>query len=309
MRASRVPEGRGINKRVILISVIIVAIIAAVVVTYSSMGSDSISAKNEQTTVPQDSVLTSPSVGDQALAPAPTATPEPTPIPISPPTATPAPSPTPVPASESTQDDGSTIDPQPTEAPTPQPGSASVPTDLPDAQFGEILEEGLTQLKFPGGNLVNTWYSFQVDTETRDITVFFAQYDDSLEAILSTVKVEQYTRGADLENAEVTLYFPGGSSRVLFFNREEGTISLDQQYALPVGPSMFSSGLRRALVYYGIELQDETGDIQVILHLDLSGLSLSEGLEFERLVPGTVDDVLLELQSLVEQIEDQRLQR
>ena len=72
---------------------------------------------------------------------------------------------------------------------------------------------------------------------------------------------------------------------------------------------MFSSGLRRALVYYGIELQDETGDIQVVLHLDLSGLSLSEGLEFERLVPGTVDDVLLELQSLVEQIEDQRLQR
>ena len=69
MRASRVPEGRGINIRVIFMSVIIVAIIAAVVVTYFSMGSDSISAKNEQATVPQDTVLTSSSVGDQAVAP------------------------------------------------------------------------------------------------------------------------------------------------------------------------------------------------------------------------------------------------
>ena len=307
MRASRAPEGRGINKRVVFISVIIVAIIAAVIVTYFSMGSDSISAKNEQATVLQDPELTSPSVGNQALAPASTASPEPTPIPISPPTA--APDPTPVLADESASNDGSALDPQPTVAPTAEPGSATVPAGLPDAQFGEILEEGLTQLKFPGGNLVNTWYTFQVDTETRDITLFFAQYDDALESIQGTVKIEQYTRGNRLENVQVTLYFPDRSRRVLIFDRLEGTIVLDQQYNLPVGPSMFSSGLRRALVYYGMELQDETGDIQVKLHLDLSGLSLSEGLEFTRLVPGTVDNVLLELQSLVEQIEDQRLQR
>ena len=171
------------------------------------------------------------------------------------------------------------------------------------------MEEGLTRLRYPAGDLVNTWYSFQVDTETRDITLFFAQYDDALESILSTVKLDQYTSGADLEDAEVTLFFPDRSTRVLLFDREEGTISLDQQYNLPVGPSMFSSGLRRGLVYYGMDLQDETGDVQVTLHLDLSGLSLSEGLEFKRLVPGTVDDVLLELKALVEQIEDWRLQR
>jgi hypothetical protein len=94
----------------------------------------------------------------------------------------------------------------------------------------------------------------------------------------------------------------------LFFNREEGSIKLNQQYMLPVGPSMLSSDLRRALVYYGMELEDESGDIQVELHLDLSGLSQSEGLEFTRVVPDTVNDVLKELQSLVEQIEDNRAQ-
>lgn len=36
MRASRAPEGRGFNKRFVFISVIIVAIIAAVTVTYFS---------------------------------------------------------------------------------------------------------------------------------------------------------------------------------------------------------------------------------------------------------------------------------
>ena len=309
MRASRAPEARGINKRVVLISLIIAGIIAAVVVTYFSLGSDSISAKSEQITEPQNLAVSSPSLGDPDLVPGPTPEPDPVPTNVPPPTATPAPSPTPVPVTESTQIDDSYIEPQPVAAPTLQPESATSLRSLPDAQFGEVLEEGLTELRFPGGKLVNTWYSFQVDTETRDITLFFAQYDETLETLQATVKVDKYTRGADLENAEITLYFPDGSSRVLFLDGDAGTVALDQQYNLPVGPSMFSSGLRRALVYYGMDLQDETGNIQVTLHLDLSGLSLSEGLEFTRLVPGTVDDALLELQVLVEQIEDQRQQR
>ena len=181
-----------------------------------------------------------------------------------------------------------------------------MPTVFPDAQFGEVLEEGLVDLRFPGGDLVNSWYTFQVDTETQDITLLFAQYDDGLESIISTVKVDNYARGIGPKNAEVTLYYPDGSNRTLFFDGNEGSIVLDQQYRLPTGPSMFSSGLRRALVYYGLKLQDEIGEIEVQLHLDLSGLSQSEGLEFKRLAPGTVDDVLLEIQYLVEQIEDNR---
>ena len=58
-----------------------------------------------------------------------------------------------------------------------------------------------------------------------------------------------------------------------------------------------------------MKLQDQTGDIEVELHLDLSGLSQSEGLEFKRLAPSAVDDVLLELRFLADQIEDKRLER
>ena len=307
MRASRAPEGRGISKRIVFVSAILGLAIAGVAVAYFSMGSDSISAKNEQATVAQDSALLSPSAGDQTQSASTTPTAEPAATPIPSPTSTP--SPTLAPTPETTQNDDSVANPQPTAAPTAQPESATAPRILPDAQFGEVLEEDLVQLKFPDGSLVNTWYSFQVDTKTRDITLFFAQYDDGFESIDATVKVDQYTRGVDLENAEVTLFFPGGSKRVLLFDRAEGSISLDQQYTLPVGPSMFSSGLRRALVYYGMKLQDDTGDIQVQLHLDLSGLSLSEGLEFKRLAPETVDSGLLEIQFLVEQIEDTRLHR
>jgi hypothetical protein len=178
---------------------------------------------------------------------------------------------------------------------------------FPDAVFGEVLEEGLTELRYPRGEVVKSWYSFQVDTETRDITLFFAQYDDALDTILSTVRIDNYTKGTNLENAEVVLNFQDGSARTLSFDRNEGTINLNQQYMLPVGPSMLSSDLRRALVYYGMELQDTSGDVQVELHLDLSGLSQSEGLEFTKFVPETVEDVLQELQTLVQQIEDKRL--
>ena len=163
------------------------------------------------------------------------------------------------------------------------------------------------ELRYPRGEMVKTWYTFQVDTETRDITLFFAQYDDGLESIVSTVKVDNYTKGGDLGNAEVRLNYPDGSTRTLFLDRDEGSINLNQQYMLPVGPSMLSSDLRRALVYYGIKLQNDSADTQVELHLDLSGLTQSEGLEFTKIVPDTVDDVLQELQFLVEQIEDERI--
>ena len=237
-------------------------------------------------------------------APVATATPEPTATAVPAPTL--APEPTPVPDNaESGSDEGSS--PQPTPAPTAQPSSASTPNVFPEAVFGEVLEEGITELRYPRGELVKTWYTFQVDTESLNITLFFAQYDDALESILSTVKVANYTKGTDLSNAEVRMNYPDGSTRTLFFDKSKGIINLNQQYMLPVGPSMLSSGLRRALVYYGIQLQDTSGDVQVQLHLDLSGLSQSEGLEFSKIAPDTVHDMLQELQFLVEQIEDQQL--
>ena len=312
MRVSRAPEGRSAKKRIVLSTLVTVIIIAAVVVFYLSRGSDSLSAKDEQAIVTQETALPSPSTDDQAISLAPTPTPEPkatrVPTPTARPAPTPAPNPTPTLTPAPTPTEIPEATPQPTVAPTTEPESPSVPKVLPDAKFGEVLEEGLIELKLPAGELVSTWYSFQVDTETRDITMVFAQYDDELETILSSVTVPNYTRGFALQTAEVTLYYPDKSRRILFFDGDDGSITLSQQYRLPIGPSMFSSGLRRALVYYGMQLQNDAGDVEVELHLDLSGLSQSEGLEFKRLVPGTVDDVLLELQFLVEQIEEKRLQ-
>ena len=307
MRASRAPEGRGINKWLLILGVVVVAVIAGAVVSVLSMGSDSISAKDAQANSSQETGLTNPTVDNAVVSLKPTATPRPTatrkPAPTAVPTATPNPTATPRPEPVGT--DSEDASPQSTPEPTLQPVSATVPTVYPDAEFGEILEEGMAQLKFHGGDIVKAWYSFQVDTKTRDITLFFAQYDDALERVISTVKVAQYRKGADLKNAELTYFFPDGSDRILYFDGTEGSIALEQQYRLPTGPSMFSSGLRRALVFYGMELRDEAGEIDVQLHLDLSGLSQSEGLDFKRLLPGTVNDALGELQFLVEQIEDQ----
>lgn len=308
MRASRAPEGRGLSKRVLFLAVLVAAIVAGAVVTVFSMGSESISAKDAQTDESQASVPANASEASPSVSSGPTPAPEPTAAPK--PTATtvpiPDPTPTPVAAPKAGDSSGSGTDPKPTPGPTLEPRAAGVPAVFPDAKFGDILEEGLVELKLHGGDLSKAWYSLQVDTKTLDITLFFAQYDDALETIISTVKVDQYAQGADLNNAEVTFFFPNGSTRILAFDSKDGSINLEQQYRLPTGPSMFSSGLRRAMVYYGMQLQDDAGEIEVQLHLDLSGLSQSEGLEFKRLVPETVDEVLSELQFLVEQIEDNR---
>ena len=271
--------------------------------TYFVTGSDSISAKDDGSNGQQQAVLADASsevkgatlAASSSAEPPATATPAPTraPIPTSVPTATPAPT--------------KTSDAQPTPEPTAGPEAAAGPKVYPDTQFGEVLEEGMIQLKLPGGEQVDAWYTFQVDTKTRDIIVLFALYDGKLETILSTVKVENYSRAASLDNAEVTLNYTDGSDRILYFDGKEGTLSLTQHYPVPYGPSLFTSDLRRALVFYGMGLQDESSGIDVLLHLDLSGLSESESLEFKRLMPSTVKDVLLELRSLIDQIEDKRM--
>jgi hypothetical protein len=70
---------------------------------------------------------------------------------------------------------------------------------------------------------------------------------------------------------------------------------------------MFSPELRVALVNQRMELKDETGTISAELQLDLTGLSDSEVIVFQRSAPGTVEDVLSELQALVGQIEGRRV--
>ena len=318
MRNSRTPESRYGNSRMALFfAFIAMVLIAAIAVTYFTQGFGTLSAKTAQVEEVAVEAAAPPAAPDAALAvpvepaavpevavaaPPPTATPNPTPTPR--PTSTPKPAPPATPVAET-----ATVETPVTEPPV-QPavefGPEVIRRLLPDVDFGEVLGEGFMELKLPAGDLVDTWYTFQVDTRSLDITVFFALYDEPREAISTTVKVENYTQGNPLESAEVALYYPEGSQRVLTFDRAEGTIKVTQDYRLPYGPSIFSTDLRRSLVYYGMQLQDSSGDTSVELHLDISGLSESEGMVFTRFASQEVENVLDEIKLLVERIEDTR---
>ncbi|MCI0793550.1 MAG: hypothetical protein J4O03_08800 [Chloroflexi bacterium] len=183
---------------------------------------------------------------------------------------------------------------------------APFPTILPVANFGEVLSEGLVQLLLPTGVVADTWYTFQVDTKSHEMTLLFALYNEPLDTIISTATVRNYTEGARLDKAEITLRYPNGPARHIWLDRVDGTIIVNQQYTLPYGPSMFSPELRLALVYSGINLYDESRNKRAELHLDLSGLSDGEALTFQDSAPTAVEDALNEIQELVSQIEDRR---
>jgi len=318
MRNSRTPESRHVNNRMALFfAFIAMVLIAAIAVTYFTQGFGTLSAKTAPVEEVAVEAAAPPAAPDAALAapvepaavpevavaaPPPTATPHPTPTPR--PTSTPKPAPPATPVAETATEE--TPATEPPVQPAVEFGPEVIQRLLPDVDFGEVLGEGFMELKLPAGDLVDTWYTFQVDTRSLDITVFFALYDEPREAISTTVKVENYTQGNPLESAEVALYYPEGSQRVLTFDRAEGTIKVTQDYRLPYGPSIFSTDLRRSLVYYGMQLQDSSGDTSVELHLDISGLSESEGMVFTRSAHKEVENVLDEIKLLVERIEDVR---
>lgn len=174
---------------------------------------------------------------------------------------------------------------------------------LPQVQFGEVLGEGLVELPMPNGDRVDTWYTFQVDTKSGEIIVYFALFDEEKQSILSTVRVDDYSKGNDLTRAEVTLFYEDGMQRIVGFDGVAGTMALTQRYNVPYGPSIFSPELRRSMVYYGMELQDAEGDASLDLDLDVSGLSDGEKLSFMHSAPAEVETALEELKSLVSYIE------
>ncbi|MFP6636032.1 MAG: hypothetical protein VCB79_08935 [Dehalococcoidia bacterium] len=313
MRNSRAPEGRGTPKPVIFLVLIAVLLAAGLGATYFTGGFGALSASPAQAEVTDVSIetpdqpaidLVSDVVTDvEVVDPAPKVVEivKPTSVP---PTAVPKLSPTAMPM------------PAPVEIviPDAEPIVETVVVAdergnldfLPEVRFGDILDEGLVDLKMPGGETVDTWYTFQVDTEKRDITVFFALFDAEKRSVLSTVQLNNYSKGNDLESGMVTLYYEDGSERVLAFDGAEGTMNLTQHYKVPFGPSMFSPDLRRSLVYYGLELQSEAGDQTMELHLDISGLSQSEKMVFKQSSPDEVSAALAEIQVMANQIEDQR---
>jgi len=279
MKVSRAPEKRGgANRTMVYVSLVFAAVVVGVLVTYFTTGFKSPSATGDQS-----GITAGPNTPDtSSLASLPQVTP------------------TPLPQLSAT--------PEPTVGlKLLEPGPGPLAERVPNVKFGEVLAEGLVQLELPGNNIAKTWYTYQVDTATRDITLFFALYNGSSNTMVRTVKIEGYTQGQNLENAELTLFYPEGPERVLNFNRSQGTITLTQQYRQPYGPSIFSPELRVALVNHGMALSDDTGNINVELHLDLTGLSDSEGMVFQRVAPEVVGDVLSEIQGLVNQIEAKRI--
>ena len=318
MKNARATEGRGGSRMpAILFSLIAVAVIGGMSVIYFTEGFGSLAAKTEVVETPElaSQPVSAPAPSSVSLvqaasptsvpAPAPTAKPTPQPTSTPAPTATSQPTPTPIgvpePVAEVPAATGAESEP-------PLEPATELPLDfLPEVDFGEVLSEGLVQLKLPSGDLAETWYSFQVDTESRDITVFFALVDREMQSVLSTVRINNYTRGHDLESGEVTLYYQDGSERVLDFNGAEGVMTLTQHYSVPYEPSMFSPNLRRAMVWYGMKLKEESSDATVELHLDVSGLSASEEMVFKQTVPTAVNSALSEIKVLVDQIEDERL--
>ena len=270
MRISRSPENRGgANKLALYLILIVTAVAAAIFVTYFVTGFESRSATGDQS-----------GVSDLAANSG---------LPLS------------------------TVVPHPIEAPIFDVGlkllaaePPPAPRFIPDVNFGEVLAQGLVDIDLPGGAASQSWYSFQVDTYTRDITLFYALYGSSPSTITRTVQINGYTQRSKLDNAEVTLYYEEGPERNIIYDRETGIITLTQQYAQPYGPSMFTPELRVAMVNQKMVLSDDSGSITAQLQLDLSGLSDSEQIIFERSAPDLVDAVLSEIQALVIQIEDRR---
>jgi hypothetical protein len=313
MRNSRAPEGRGTPKPVIFLILIAVLLAAGLGATYFTDGFGALSATTAQAEVTDVSIetpdkpsidLVSDGVSDvEVVEPAPVvvAIVEPTSVP---PTAAPKvrPTATPMPAPvEVVIPDAEKI--VETVVVSDESGNLDF---LPEVKFGDVLDQGLVDLKMPGGETVDAWYTFQVDTEKRDITVFFALFDAEEQSVLSTVQLNNYTKGSDLEKGMVTLYYQDGSERVLAFDRADGTMTLTQHYKVPFGPSMFSPDLRRSLVYYGLELQNEAGDQTMELHLDISGLSESEKMVYKQSSPDEVAAALAEIKVMADQIEEQR---
>ena len=186
------------------------------------------------------------------------------------------------------------------------PTGSDVKYPVPEVSYGEVLAEDFVDLQLLAGS-VRTWFTFQVDTSTQDITLFFALYSVDGTAITRAVKIDDYSQGNLIDNAEITLFYPDAPERVLSISREEGTMISQQSYHFqPYEPSLFSPTLRLSLIEQDLILANGAGDIQVNLQLDRTGIFDREGIAVQQTDQVAVDVALDELQLIVDQIESRR---
>lgn len=277
MSFSRMPESRGGGNLRLFGLVIVAIVVAAALVFYFAVGfgSNSSQAAPPDNTVNSNSPMRASYGVTGASLPAPQAVQQ---------------VPTPVANTAMNQKQSS--------------GLQSAP--IPTVKYGEVLSEGFITLDLPGNQTSEAWYTRQVDTYSKNLTLFFALYNDPGDTIIKTVEVAPYADGNQITNARLTMFYPNGAERYLSFDGAQGTISLTQRYGQPYGPSIFSPDLRIALVNYGVVLSDPADSIRADIHLDLSGLSDTESLTLVQTNPVLVNQVLTEVQGIVDQVNDKR---
>lgn len=191
------------------------------------------------------------------------------------------------------------------EVPAQQVSEDGIP--IPIVTFGEVLDEGFVEVNLPSEFGQRVWYTNQVDTTNRQITMYLALYNQNQDTIVRTIQLDGYLKGQPLDDAQVSVHYPAGPKRLVRYNREHGTIQIAQFYDQPYTHSIFTPKLRVALVNQEVSLSNPEGTYHVQLQLDPTGVSDSEQLIFEQTRPQLVEDVLAELRLLVERIEENRV--
>lgn len=202
---------------------------------------------------------------------------------------------------------------QPMPTPVPPPSNLAQEAEpvpeafqAPQVLFGEVLSQGFVDLQLQTGQ-VRTFYTFQVDTSTQNIILFFALYDPSGQAISRSIVVEDYSQSELIDNAELTVYYPDAPATVIRFNKEEGTIESSQFYTTqPHGPGLFSSQMRIALIKQNLPLINEDGNIGADMQLDPTGVADLSGYRITINDPGTTETGLTEVQAIIDQLESRR---
>ncbi len=176
----------------------------------------------------------------------------------------------------------------------------------PEVLYGEVLADGFVDLELLTGR-VRTFYSFQVDTSTQNIVLFFGLYEPTGHNISRSVVVEDYSQSELIDNAEITVYYPDAPATVIKFDRPTGTAVSSQFYSTqPHLPEILSPQMRIALIKQNLPLQSGDGSVISDMQLDPTGVSHLSGYRVTVQDQVTTDTALAEIQSIIDQLESRR---
>ena len=187
-------------------------------------------------------------------------------------------------------------DPQPT-------GGTFLP---PEVLYGEILAEGFVDLELLAGR-VRTYFTFQVDTSTQNIVLFFGLYNPDGTAISRSIVVEDYSQSELIDNAQLTVYYPEAPATVIRFDKTSGTVESSQFYTTqPYGPGIFTPQMRISLIKQNLPLLNTDGNIYANMQLDPTGVADLSGYRVTQNDPVTTETALTEIQAVIDQLESRR---